>query len=311
MALLIDSQLQVVATNQAARAFFGLDPGRLPASLVEVTREVRLAELLRAGQAENETRLVHRERVVASKLVAGPRPGDTLMFLSDITELRRLATVRQEFVANLSHELKTPLTSLRLAVESLLEDLPPNVRKQFAERALREADHLGSILDNLRQLADIESGRTAISRTRFGLRQLVEQALDRLGYDRPVTLDIPEELDVEADREKTAQVLTNVLDNAARFSPPGSAVDVSAAVTGSEVVVKVRDRGPGLSPEHWERVFERFYKVDPARSREAGGSGLGLAISRHLVLAQGGRIWTEASPDGGQVFAFTLPLNKP
>jgi signal transduction histidine kinase len=163
----------------------------------------------------------------------------------------------------------------------------------------------------LRQLADIESGRTAISRTRFGLRQLVEQALDRLGYDRPVTLDIPEELDVEADREKTAQVLTNVLDNAARFSPPGSAVDVSAAVTGSEVVVKVRDRGPGLSPEHWERVFERFYKVDPARSREAGGSGLGLAISRHLVLAQGGRIWTEASPDGGQVFAFTLPLNKP
>ena len=233
------------------------------------------------------------------------------MFLLDVTDVKRLTTVRQEFVANLTHELKTPLTSLRLAVESLALNVDDGERKRFSERALRETDHLAAILDNLRQLAEIESGNVALQRTRFGLRTLVQQTVERMLYDRPVNLDVAAELTVVADETRTAQMLTNLLDNAAKFSPAGSAVDVSAVQTSDDVVVQVRDRGPGLSPEHWDRVFERFYKVDPARSREAGGSGLGLSITRHLVLAQGGRIWTEAAHDGGQVFAFSLPVNKP
>jgi signal transduction histidine kinase len=282
----------------------------LPAGLVEITREGRLVDLLRAGKAENEARLVHRGRLVRSRLVPGPRSGETLMFLLDVTELTRLETVRQEFVANLAHELKTPLTALRLAIEGLQGDLPEAARKRFAERALRETVHLDAILDNLRRLAEIESGAVRVKRARVDLRQAVDESLERLQYDRPVDLQIPDGLYVDADADTLAQVLSNLLDNAAKFSPAGAAVEVSAERSDSEVVLKIRDHGPGLSPEHWDRVFERFYKVDPARSRESGGSGLGLSITRHLVLAQGGRIWTEAAPDGGQVFAIGLPVTN-
>jgi two-component system phosphate regulon sensor histidine kinase PhoR len=310
MALLIDGRTRVAAANAAARTYFEIDPLELPAGLVEVTREGRLVEILRAGRAENEVRLVHHGSVVASRLAPGPRSGETLMFLLDVTEARRLATVRQEFVANLTHELKTPITSLRLAVESLAGELPPADRTRFVERALRETDQLDGILDNLRQLAEVESGVVPLSRSRLNVRRVIEETLERLRYERPVNMDVPPGLEIEADETKTAQVLANLLDNAARFSPAGSPVDVKAITERGELVISVRDRGAGLSPEHWDRVFERFYKVDPAHSREAGGSGLGLSIARHLVLAQRGRIWTQAAEDGGQVFSFALPLNN-
>jgi two-component system phosphate regulon sensor histidine kinase PhoR len=245
------------------------------------------------------------------------------MFLTDVTELRRLETIRQEFVANLSHELKTPLTSLRLAVESLLgEPAPPAAaRRRFAARALKETDHLASIVANLRELAQIEAGRTALTVTRFDVRELIQETVDRLRLDRPLRLSVPDGLHVTADRTRLAQVLDNLLDNAAKFSPPGSPVEVDAGVEGGEFRLTVRDHGAGISPEHWPRVFERFYKVDPARSRDDGdaarggrattGSGLGLSITKHLILAQGGRVWTEAAREGGQVFGLAIPTRLP
>jgi two-component system phosphate regulon sensor histidine kinase PhoR len=230
-----------------------------------------------------------------------------LLFLTDITELRRLATVRQEFVANLVHELKTPITSLRLTAESLLGDPLPKDRKRFAERLVKEADLMSKIIDNLRQLGDIETGAMAIDVSQFDLGELVQESVSRLGIERAVNASIPASLVVTTDRPKLAQALGNLLDNAAKFSPPGTAIDVNVEVAGGEVVLSVRDRGPGISPEHWSRVFERFYKVDRARPREAGGFGLGLAITKHLVQILGGRIWTETAREGGQVFYIALP----
>jgi two-component system phosphate regulon sensor histidine kinase PhoR len=232
------------------------------------------------------------------------------MFLTDMTELRRLATVRQEFVANLVHELKTPLTSLRLAAESLTGDPAPSVRKRFAERVVKEADLLTKIIDNLRQLGEIEARSMAVDATEFDLAELVRESVARLGIDRPVNTDIPTALTITTDRPKLVQALDNLLDNAAKFSPPGAEIDVHAEVAGNEVRVSVRDHGPGISPEHWSRVFERFYKVDRARPREAGGFGLGLAITKHLVQVLGGRIWTETAREGGQVFTIALPRNS-
>jgi two-component system, OmpR family, phosphate regulon sensor histidine kinase PhoR len=248
--------------------------------------------------------------VVRCALVPGPNPGETVMFLIDITELRHLATVRQEFVANLVHELKTPITSLRLAAESLLSDPAPKDRHRFAQRLVKEADLLTKIIDNLRQLGEIEAGSFAVDATQFDLGELVRDSVTRLGIDRPVRTDIPADLTIATDRPKLVQALDNLLDNAAKFSPPGTPIDVHAEVAGEEVLVSVRDHGPGISPEHWSRVFERFYKVDRARPREAGGFGLGLAITKHLVQVLGGRIWTEAARDGGQVFTIALPLNS-
>jgi signal transduction histidine kinase len=310
MALMLDSENRVVAANHAARVFFGIDPARLPASLVEVTLEASLLEALGAPTGEVEAHLVHHRRRVMVKLVPGVQGDETLMFMSDITELRRLATVRQEFVANLVHELKTPITSLRLTAESLLDDPEAKDRHRFAGRLVKEADLLSKIIDNLRQLGDIEARTMAVDVSQFDLGELVHESVTRLGFERPVNIDIPEALSVRADRPKLVQALDNLLDNAAKFSPPGTQIDVKVEVVEDEVRLSVRDRGPGISPEHWSRVFERFYKVDRARPREAGGFGLGLAITKHLVHVLGGRIWTETAREGGQVFTIALPTNS-
>jgi two-component system phosphate regulon sensor histidine kinase PhoR len=317
MALLLDADLRVIDANRAATTFFDIEHARLPASLVEVTLEARLLEAVSSLETESELQLVHHRRVVRCSLVGGPNPGETLMFLADVTELRHLATVRQEFVANLVHELKTPITSLRLTAESLLSDPAPKDRHRFAERLVREADLLTKIIDNLRQLGEIEAGTMAVETTQFDLGELVHESVARLGIDRPVSSDIPADLTITTDRPKLVQALDNLLDNAAKFSPPGTPIDIRAEVVGEEVLMSVRDHGPGISPEHWSRVFERFYKVDRARPREAGGFGLGLAITKHLVQVLGGRIWTEAARDGGQVFTIAIratlnePINRP
>ena len=310
MALLIGSERGVIDANVAARDFFEIDRARLPASLVEVTLEGRLVDLLAEGESHAETYLVHHRRVVRCTLVPGPRPGQTMMFLTDMTELRRLATVREEFVANLVHELKTPLTSLRLSAESLLGDPAPSDRKRFAQRAVREADLVTKIIDNLRHLGEIEARSMAVEATEFDLAELVHESVARLKIDRPVNTAIPAALTITTDRPKLVQALGNLLDNAAKFSPPGTAIDVHAEIAGDEVRISVRDHGPGISPEHWSRVFERFYKVDRARPREAGGFGLGLAITKHLVQLLGGRIWTETAREGGQVFIIALPTKS-
>ncbi|MGI8564768.1 MAG: sensor histidine kinase [Candidatus Dormibacter sp.] len=310
MALLLDRNNRLLAANQAARGFFQIDVGRLPQGLLQATRESRLAEVLRAGRPDGEVRLTHHRRTVATRLVPGPRPGDTLLFASDVTELRRLERVRQEFVANLSHELKTPLTSLRLAAESLVADPPEGARRRFAERVVQDADHLTALVNNLRQLAEIEAEGGNLAVSRFGLAELLQEVVQRSAPEQLINLRIPSSLQVEADRSKLAQALANLLDNAAKFSPAGTGIDIRARAVEGEVHITVRDHGPGISPEHWERVFERFYKVDQARSRASGGSGLGLAIAKHLLLAQGGRIWTEAEPDGGQRFTIALPERR-
>ena len=307
MAILLDAENRVVGANEAARDFFEIEQSRLPASLVEVTLESRLFDVVRLELAQAEAQLVHHRATVLTQLVAGRREGEKLMFLTDISELRRLSTVRQEFVANLVHELKTPITSLRLTAESLLGDPLPKDRRRFAERLVREADLMSKIIDNLRQLGDIETGAMALDTSEFDLAELIRDSVARVDTDRTVNTSMPTNLLISTDRPKLAQALGNLLDNAAKFSPPGTAIDVITEVKDDEVVMSVRDRGPGISPEHWSRVFERFYKVDRARPREAGGFGLGLAITKHLVQVLGGRIWTETAREGGQVFYIALP----
>jgi signal transduction histidine kinase len=274
---------------------------------VDATREGRLVDVLGTGKPEEEIRLSHRRRTVQTRLVPGPTPGDVLLFITDVTELRRLETVRQEFVANLSHELKTPITSLRLAAESLTGHPPAEARRRFTDRVLKETDHLASIIANLRQLAEIEQGQLALQISRFEVADLLAEVADRMRLDQRLEIRAPRGLAVTCDRAKLAQALANLLDNAARFTPVGSAVELDAEVVEGELRLSVRDHGPGISPEHWGRVFERFYKVDRARSRDAGGSGLGLAITKHLAMAQGGRVWTEAARDGGQIFGIAVP----
>ena len=306
--LVLDSGPLLLGANRAARELFAINPGRLPISLLMATREARLEEALAEPRPEPaEVRLVHHRRTVLLTTRPGLGDNERIVFIDDVTEVRRLEMVRQEFVANLSHELKTPLTSLRLAAESLQGDPPPEARERFADRVIKETDHLSAIVDNLRQLAEIEAGRAVVRSSRFELDDLVGETVARLHIERPLNVKVAAGLWVTSDRTKLAQALGNLLDNAVKFSPPGSRVDVKAKMADGAIVIKVRDRGPGISPEHWHRVFERFYKVDPARSREMPGSGLGLAITKHLAILLGGRVSTQAARGGGQVFTLEIP----
>jgi signal transduction histidine kinase len=307
IALLVDGEQRIVAANEAGRRYFGIEPLRLPRSIIEVTLEGNLADALRAGVPEIEFHLVHRRRVVRSKLVPGPQVGQTLMFLTDVTEQRLLERIRQEFVANLVHELKTPITSLRLTAESLQADPPAKDRSRFTERLIREADLMSKIIDNLRQLAELESGTPSVDASRFDVIELLDELRPRAGDEHPLHVHSAPIVEMTSDRSKLAQALGNLIDNAAKFSPPRSPIDIAVNTEGHAVRIAVRDRGPGISPEHWTRVFERFYKVDRARPRESGGFGLGLAITKHLVQSIGGRIWTEAADGGGQIFTIELP----
>src|SRR2546428_13979037 len=183
MVLLLDEGGRVVTANKSAREFFEIERDRLPASFAEGTLEASLLEVLGSSANESEAHLVHHRRTVLVKLEPSIRAGETLMFLTDVTELRRLATVRQEFVANLVHELKTPITSLRLTAESLLGDPLPKDRRRFAERVVQEADLISKIIDNLRQLGDIEEGALAVNVSRFDLVELVLESVTRLGIE--------------------------------------------------------------------------------------------------------------------------------
>lgn len=305
--LRLDRRSFVDYANRAAREFFRIDATKLPLTVIETTREARIEEAIRGRRdGPSEIRLVHTPATV--RVQVSSLADRQLVFIEDVTELRRLERVRQEFIANLSHELKTPLASLSLAAESLLHQPPPEVARRFAQRAVDESIHLAAILDNLRQLTEIEAGRMTLAVTQFRLRDLLDEVRERSRPGPNLVYDVPD-LVLEGDRPKIAQALSNLVDNAVKFSPADTPIEIHAVRLGDELVVSVRDHGPGISPEHWDKVFERFYKVDPSRTRDLPGSGLGLAITKHLVLAHRGRIWTYAAPDGGQVFSIALPMS--
>src|SRR4029077_10582580 len=177
---------------------------------------------------------------VLARVVPARRQSGTLLFLTDSNDLRQLARVRQEVVANLVHAVQAPLTYLRLTAESLLGDPLPKDRKRFAERVIKEADLVSKIIDNLRHLGDIETGVISLDVTRFDLAELIDDGLTRLALDRDVHLEVPRDLFIVSDRAKLSQALGNLLDNAAKFSPPGTPIDLTVSA-GDEIVISVRD----------------------------------------------------------------------
>ena len=246
------------------------------------------------------------------------REGDLWIALSDVSELRRLRRIRTEFVDNLSHELRTPLSTVRLLTESLsLEaertELPARVKDSIAKIDV-ETGHLVQMVNELLDLAKIEQGDSPIRRDNVDMTQVVEEAISRLrvyAERQSVELraDIPEHLDgtVVGDEDRLGQVMANIVQNAIKFSPAGSEVVVHLVRDPENVVVEVEDHGPGIPRADHDRIFERFYKLDRARSRGRGGTGLGLAIARHIVDRHRGRIWVESQEGKGSCFYVSLP----
>ncbi|MDW8058828.1 MAG: ATP-binding protein [Thermomicrobium sp.] len=321
--VLIDAAGNVVGLNRAARTLLpGARDGALGHPYPEVLRDYELNELVAralAGPTPPPGRFVELGRprrsvqAHASVLHGADRPLVTLI-LRDITELRRTETIRRDFVANVSHDLRTPLAALQALVDTLLDGAlaDRSVAEDFLRRIATEVEHLTRLVNQLLELTKAESGQLQLARVPTDLVQLARATLERF-QPRAATKRIALELRadealplVPCDPDRTVQVLANLLDNALKFTPEGGNVCVEVAHGEGELIVRVRDSGPGIPADEIDRVFERFFKGDRARS--SSGSGLGLAIVKHLVQLHGGRVWAENAPGGGAIVGFSLPL---
>jgi two-component system, OmpR family, phosphate regulon sensor histidine kinase PhoR len=316
----VDASGRVSRANPAARHIFslGADPRGIPPR--EVARRRDFVELVRRalrGAPVPPTELAHRGRSLLATAHPLPSGGAVLVFL-DVSELRRLEDVRRDFVANASHELKTPLTAVRGYAETLLDpDLPAPVRERFTRTVKENADRLQRIVDDLLDLSRIETGGWRVAPEIVSVAEAAREAWAEhadAAARRGARLELlvpPGSEYLEADPAALRQVLSNLFGNSLRYVRTGGRVAVSARSLSEGgrpwVEVGVADDGSGIPSAHLPRIFERFYRADAARSREEGGTGLGLAIVKHLVEAHGGRIEAESELGVGTTVRFTLP----
>jgi signal transduction histidine kinase len=246
---------------------------------------------------------------------ARPLPsGGAVLVLHDLTELRRLETVRRDFVANVSHELKTPLTSISGYAETLLgEPADEATTRRFLGTILNNARRMQRLVDDLLDLSRIEAGRWQPTVTEVDVAAAAQESWSSLAgraeaHGIALTLDIaPDAATVDADLDAVRQILTNLMDNSLRHTPDGGRVTCRTRRTNHGVALSIQDNGLGISREHLPRIFERFYRADQARSREEGGTGLGLAIVKHLVEAHGGRVSAESERGSGTRVTCVFP----
>ncbi len=319
---LIDADGRLVHANQSLAGILGAAlPPATGTPFQEFARSPELVDLVRAARSgrqplELDLRLWaprhRRVRVTATRL-RGEEDGSVILVLHDITEVERLNQVRQDFVANVSHELKTPLTSVRGYAETLLEGGLDDVehREGFVRIIRDQSARLQSLVDDLLSLADLERPDMRLRRESFDLRESVERQIATLrarAEQAGLTIELEpgEPAMVLADLLRIDQVIANLLDNAIKYTERGG-VRVRLGRTASRVSCEVEDTGSGIPAEDVPRIFERFYRVDKARSREKGGTGLGLAIVRHILALHGGRVSVESVLGHGSTFHFDLP----
>jgi two-component system phosphate regulon sensor histidine kinase PhoR len=240
-------------------------------------------------------------------------PRGVLAVFVDVTELRKLEAVRRDFVANASHELRSPLTTVKAAAETLRGvDNDPKASTRFIELIQRNAERLSNLIDDLLELSRIESRELKLDLENVDLHAAVERMLAQHAHRAQlkriaISHEVPSGLTVRADRRALDHVLGNLVDNALKYCAEGASVRITAAATDDGALrVSVSDTGPGIPPEHLPRVFERFYRVDAGRSRELGGTGLGLSIVKHLVEGMGGAVAVDSRPGAGSTFSFTV-----
>lgn len=323
--IFLDRCGRVALANRTAADFLGLTPGKmtgctpgellLPPAAVEM---IGKAVKYRTGvEGEFELHLPVRRRIAATLTPIRDAQGDlygTLAVLRDLTILRRLERVRQDFVANVTHELRTPLAAVKALAETLLQEgLPAKDRRRFLLAINAECDRLNALVDDLLTLAKLDDGAAQPRAEVFSLAALADETIQRLfppDAPRRPKLELPADLPpVEVDPDQIRQVLINLLDNAVKYSPPEASFGLRATQDRDWVTVTVWDEGPGIPEPERERVFERFYRLDKARSRASGGTGLGLAIVKHIVEGYGGKVWVENR--NGAWFSFTVPRAAP
>jgi two-component system phosphate regulon sensor histidine kinase PhoR len=325
--LLLDTEGRIQLANRAFQNLFGVGGHLRSRTIMEALRLHELTELVdslsqQRQVIEHELRLSRpNERWLQVNGAAlfngdGRRQGTVLVF-HDLTRLKQLERTRQEFVANVSHELRTPLSLIKGYVETLLDGARdnPEVAAKFLHTIDRNAERLKLLIEDLLTISELESGRMQLNLQSASLRPLVEKVLGdykaRASTKKTQLLNETPDVRVRVDADRLEQVLGNLIDNAIKYGRnEGSVVVQARASENGQIEIAVEDDGPGIPPESLERVFERFYRVDKARSREQGGTGLGLSIVKHIVQSHGGKVWATSEPGRGASFFFTVPQDS-
>jgi two-component system, OmpR family, sensor histidine kinase SenX3 len=310
-----DEQGEVIYRNLLAESFAG---ARHAEALAEQAIDETLAAAL---EGEPQVRTVdlygpprRTLQITAVPLHEGPRAVGAIGIVEDVSDRRRLEAVRRDFVANVSHELKTPVGALALLAETLAEEDDAAVISRLAERMQAEATRVGRIIHDLLDLSRLESEESPM-REPVAVHLLVAQAVEQVrgaAESRQVHLEvsmIPPEIAVNGDRRQLVSAVYNLLDNAVKYSDEDEKVEVRFRTDGRWVELSVQDHGMGIPSRDFERIFERFYRVDRARSRETGGTGLGLAIVRHVVSNHGGKVGVSSQEGQGSTFTLLLPVS--
>ena len=316
---------RLVFANQSFAEILGLDlPPKSGSALVEIVRQSDLIEAVRkvlAGEPRVESEIVTgtlRQHFFAAT-VGAVHAGETygaVVVLHDITELRRLERVRRDFVANVSHEFRTPLTAIQGFAETLLAgamDDPQN-RERFLEIIVEHSRRLARLTEDLLKLSKMDADRLELEIRRVSVSQLIESCIETAQHraaEKEISVSVQPLAgvpDISGDRRRLAEVLQNLLDNALQYTLSRGEIVVSVEARDGEVVFTVADTGIGIPKADQSRIFERFYRVDAARSRELGGTGLGLSIAKHIVEVHAGRIWVDSEIGRGSRFHFTVPI---
>lgn len=322
--LALDAELRINTVNRAGRQLLGLPEAVEGRSLLDFVREPALQGLIEQAAPGQSVSVeldlgVSPRRRIQAHATAPRQGGGTVIVMHDVTELRRLETVRKDFIANVSHELRTPVAVIQANAETLMAGAlrDPERAQIFLDALSRHAERLGRLVSDLLDISRIEAGRYPLVIEPVDLAVLVHStvaALTLQAREKGIELvsRLPSELWVAGDDKALEQVLFNLVANAIKYTQGKGLVEVEAVVIerdGDEPTrlrVEVRDEGPGIDPRHHRRVFERFYRVDPGRTRDMGGTGLGLAIVKHLVEAMGGQVGVDARRPHGSIFWFTV-----
>ncbi len=324
--LVLDADGRVRLVNQALERLFGVTGDLRGRTVMEALRLHQVQELVNRTLVEGQVQEFelelpgldgNRSLQVNSAVVLGPdgRQQGIILVCHDLTRLKQLENTRREFVANVSHELRTPLSLIKGYVETLIDGAKdnPEVATKFLNTIEKHADRLTYLIEDLLTISRLESGQIVMNLQRIEPHVVVERVIGDLeakaaAKQAQLVNEVPVETVVHADADRLQQVFFNLVDNAIKYGLTGGNVVIGARKKDNkQVEFWVRDDGPGVPAEAQTRVFERFYRVDKARSRDAGGTGLGLAIVKHIVQSHGGEVWVNSEPGEGATFCFTLP----
>jgi two-component system phosphate regulon sensor histidine kinase PhoR len=324
--LVLDAQGVVRLSNQAANALFSYKGSSVGKTLIEVVRNHEISAIVSRLESVSEV-LGHDLRLEGTippkflqinALALRDRDGlydGAILVFHDLTRMRELEVIRQEFVGNVSHELRTPLSLVKSAVETLIDGAKedPKTLIRFLEIIERNANRLALLIDDLLLLSTLDSGRLQLQLQAVGLFDEVKDISDDLASyankrGAKLVNRIDGDLFAKADPNRLRQVLSNLIDNAIKYGKTEGLVEISAIINQAGLIeVRIKDDGPGIPSDAQARIFERFFRVDKARSRDQGGTGLGLAIVKHVIQAHGGDVRVESEVGAGSTFIFTLP----